>query len=199
MSGPAKRTVSGAAKRTDENRRRRHSARWIAGGVLVCGVALVIVLATRPTYGATEVWTPLLGKQAPAVHTLTLNGQAFDLSQDRGRWVVVNFFASWCAPCQQEQPDLVTFAYQHQSAGDAALVSIVFNDSDGAARAYQRQTGATWPTLSDPGSRIALSFGVRGQPETFIVSPSGQVVAHIDGAMSTTYLDTQLSRAESAA
>jgi cytochrome c biogenesis protein CcmG/thiol:disulfide interchange protein DsbE len=161
-------------------------------------VALVVVLATRPTYGATEVWSPLLGQQAPSIHSVTLTGETYDLSQDRGRWVVLNFFASWCAPCQQEQADLVAFAYRHQAIGDAALVSVVFNDSNSAALAYQRQTGATWSTLSDPGSRIALAFGVRGQPETFLVSPSGRVVAHIDGAMSTAFLDAQLTRAEAA-
>ena len=74
----------------------------------------------------------------------------------RGRWVVVNFFASWCPPCQQEQPELVAFAYQHRGPGDAALVGVVFDDAPRRRAAFMRSTGATWPAVVDPGGQIAL-------------------------------------------
>src|SRR6202011_4949167 len=86
---------------------RRHTARWVAGVTLVVGAALVAVLATRPPQTATEVDTPLVGQVAPGIAGATLAGGSFDLAGQRGRWVVVNFFASWCPPCQQEQPELV--------------------------------------------------------------------------------------------
>ena len=97
--------------------------------MLVVGAALVALLATRPQQTATEVDTPLVGQVAPTISGVTLSGGSFDLSALRGRWVVVNFFASWCPPCQQEQPELVAFAYAHRSPGDAALVGVVFDDS----------------------------------------------------------------------
>jgi len=175
---------------------RRHTAKWVAGVALVVGAALVALLATRPPQTATEVDTPLVGQTAPAIGGSTLGGGSFDLAALRGRWVVVNFFASWCPPCQQEQPDLVAFAYAHRTPGDAVLVGVVFDDSDSTARAFMRSTGASWPAVFDPGGQIALDYGVRGPPETFLVSPDGIVVAHFDGPMTEASLDYWLARAK---
>jgi cytochrome c biogenesis protein CcmG/thiol:disulfide interchange protein DsbE len=163
---------------------------------LVVGAALVALLATRPPETATEVDTPLVGQSAPGIAGATLGGGPFNLAAERGRWVVVNFFASWCPPCQQEQPELVAFAYAHRAAGDAALVGVVFDDGTSTARSFMRSTGASWPSVVDPGGQIALDYGVRGPPETFLVSPGGTVVAHFDGPMTNGALDYWLARAE---
>jgi len=176
---------------------RRHTARWVAAAALVLGASLVAVLATRPSATATEVNTPLVGTRAPAISGTTLAGQAFDLASMRGRWVVVNFFASWCPPCQQEQPDLVAFAYRHRALGDTALVGVVFDDAVSSARGFARSSGATWPAIVDGGGQIALDYGVRGPPETFLVSPSGIVVAHLDGPVTAAQLDYWLRREQS--
>jgi cytochrome c biogenesis protein CcmG/thiol:disulfide interchange protein DsbE len=176
--------------------RHRHTARWVAAVALVVGAALVAVLATRPPATATEVDTPLVGQAAPPINGTTLAGAPFRLSALRGRWVIVNFFASWCPPCQQEQPELVAFAYAHRSPGDTALVGVVFDDSASTARGFMRSTGASWPGVVDPGGQIALDYGVRGPPETFFVSPKGTVVAHFDGPMTNASLDYWLARAQ---
>ncbi len=175
---------------------RRHTARWVAGIALVAGAALIALLATSPPQTVTEVDTPLVGQVAPALAGPTLAGGSFHLQAWHGRWVVVNFFASWCAPCQQEQPELVAFAYAHRSPADAALVGVVFDDSASTARSFMRSTGATWPAVVDGDGQIALDYGVRGPPETFIVSPGGIVVAHFDGPMTNAALDYWLARAE---
>ncbi|MHB8329812.1 MAG: TlpA family protein disulfide reductase, partial [Acidimicrobiales bacterium] len=132
---------------------------------------------------------------APPVDATTVTGQPFDLSSWRGRWVVVNFFASWCPPCQQEEPELVSFAYEHRGPTDAALVGVVFDDAASSARAFLASSGASWPAVVDPGGQIALDFGVRGPPETFLVSPNGVVVVHLDGAVTAAGLDYWLRRA----
>ncbi|MCK4177018.1 TlpA family protein disulfide reductase [Aciditerrimonas ferrireducens] len=176
--------------------RRRRTARWVAGIALVVVVAVVAVLATRPSYQAEEALSPLVGHQAPPISTTTVTGQRFSLAAERGRWVILNFFASWCVPCQEEEPELVAFAYQHRQAGGPLLVSVVFEDTDAAAAAFQRAEGATWPTLTDPGTKIALAYGVTSPPETFLISPTGVVAAHIYGAVTTSFLDRQLARAE---
>jgi cytochrome c biogenesis protein CcmG/thiol:disulfide interchange protein DsbE len=187
--------VGGAGAR---GRHGRHTARWSAGLVLLVLAALVALLATRPPATATEVYSPLLGKTAPVMTGTTVTGQSFHLSSYRGRWVFVNFFASWCGPCQAEEPELVTFAYQHRAAGDAALVGVVYDDNTSRARAFEESAGGTWPSLVDPGGQIALRYGLRGTPETFLISPSGEVVGHYDGAVTASYLDGQLAEARAA-
>jgi cytochrome c biogenesis protein CcmG, thiol:disulfide interchange protein DsbE len=178
--------------------RGRHTARWIAGFVLVVIAAMVVLLATRPPAAATEVWTPLLGKTAPNIVGTTVTGQSFDLHSYRGRWVFVNFFATWCPPCQQEEPNLVTFAYEHRAPGDAALVSVVYNDTPANARSFDTSNGATWPAVIDPGGQISIHYGVSGPPETFLISPTGIVVAHLDSSVTAGDLDQQLASARAA-
>ncbi len=179
-------------------RRGRHTARWIAGVALVAIAALVALLATRPPATATEVATPLLGKPAPGIAGTTLSGGRFGLSDYRGRWTVVNFSASWCPPCQQEEPELVAFAYHHRAPGDAVLVGVVYDDTASNALAFGASSGATWPSVVDPGGQIALRYGVRGPPETFVISPTGTVVAHLDGAVTAADLDQQITAARAA-
>jgi len=178
--------------------RGKHTTRWIGGIALVVLVAVVAVLATRPSYQATEADSPLVGHQAPALVGTTVTGQHFNLASYRGRWVVLNFFASWCVPCQEEEPNLVAFAYDHRQAGGPALVGVVFEDTDGAARDFLAQQGAHWPTVGEQGGRLALAYGVTSPPETFLISPTGLVAAHIYGAVTEPFLDQQLARAERA-
>jgi cytochrome c biogenesis protein CcmG/thiol:disulfide interchange protein DsbE len=179
------------------HRRHRHTARWVAGVALVVVVAVVAVVATRPAYQATTAVSPVVGHQAPPITGVTLTGKPFSLASYRGRWVVLNFFASWCIPCQEEEPNLVAFDYQQQHRSDgAALVGVVFEDTAGAARDFQRAEGATWPTLADTNTQIALDYGVTSPPETFLITPTGLVADHIVGAVTEPYLDRQLARGE---
>ncbi|MHB1889972.1 MAG: TlpA family protein disulfide reductase [Acidimicrobiales bacterium] len=173
---------------------KRSPVRWIAVGVLVVIAGIVAVLATRPQATATEVITPLVGKKAPPIDATTVTGAPFRLSAYRGRFVVLNFFATWCPPCRTEEPHLVSFAYQHRSPAGPALVGVVFADTASNARAFFASTGATWPAVADPSGRIALAYGVRGPPETFVIAPDGLVVAHIDGPVTARYLDAVLAR-----
>ena len=96
-----------------------------------------IVLATRTPQEATAVQSPLLGRQAPEFTGTDLTtGAPVSLASLRGHYVVVNFFASWCIPCQEEAPDLSRFHYEQTHATDGAdMVSVVFHDTSSTARA----------------------------------------------------------------
>lgn len=159
------------------------------------GAGLVALLATGPSATVTEVDTPLLGHQAPALSGVTVTGGRFALSSWRGRWVVVNFFATWCEPCQQEEPALVAFSRQQRTTSGVALVGVVYDDTAADARTFMASAGAKWPALEDPGGTIAVDYGVRGPPETFIVSPGGLVMAHLDGPVTAGQLDYWLHQA----
>lgn len=187
-------TVTAAAV---PDRKIRHPARWVAVGVLVVTAGLVAVLASRPPATVSEVYSPLVGKPVPAVTGVTVSGSHYSLASPPGRYTVINFFASWCAPCIQEGPDLVKFQYEHQRTGDASMLSVVFDDGAKRAAAYQATIGATWPTLTD-GGQLALAFGVRAPPSTFVVAPDGRVVAFVVAPVTAADLDQILSRAKAA-
>jgi cytochrome c biogenesis protein CcmG/thiol:disulfide interchange protein DsbE len=174
----------------------RHTARWVGVTVLVIAAGLIAVLATRPPATTVEARSPLVGKEAPPVVGATLDGSRFELPRAPGRYVVLNFFASWCVPCQLEGPELVAFQFQHQQSGTASVLSVVFNDTTSGARAYQQKIGVTWPTMTDPDDSIALAYGVREDPTSFLIAPGGRVVASISGGVTAKGLDALMAKAE---
>lgn len=152
------------------------------------------VLATRDQAGTRAADSPLLGKPAPAIAGTTIDGQPVDLAQYRGKWVLLNFFATWCVPCRQEHPDLVRFAARHRSQGDAAVVGVVYDDSLDAVRSFVRDEGGDWPMVADPKGRIALDFGVAGVPESYLITPGGAVAAKVVGGVEASALEDLLNQ-----
>jgi cytochrome c biogenesis protein CcmG/thiol:disulfide interchange protein DsbE len=173
----------------------RHTARWVAIGALVVAAGLIAVLATRPPATVDEVQNPVVGKLAPPIAGETLAGSRYALPRAPGEFVVVSFFASWCEQCQSEGPGLVAFQFQHHRSGDATVVSVMFSDSAANARASQAQLGVTWPTMADNGGAIALDYGVRQLPSTFVIAPDGRVVASIVSSVTPSQLDQVIAKA----
>jgi len=174
--------------------RHRRIAPLVAIPVGVVMLLLVILLATRDPAGERLAKSPLVGKQAPPVEGVTLKNEQFTLDRVRGEWVIVNFFGSWCTPCIQEHPELVRFQEAHRSARDATVVSVAFADSPTAARQFFEKRGGDWPVLVQDTDSIAVGYGVIKVPETFVVSPSGLVVAKLLGGVTADRLDALIDK-----
>ncbi len=170
-----------------------HLARTAALVVGVIAVALVALLATHHSSDDQVAKSQVVGKAVPSVKGTTLSGGQFDVDQHLGQWVVIDFFGSWCVPCRAEQAELVKFARQHQGDPQVAMVGIMYTDKKADAEAFYRGTGATWPILDDDGS-TALTFGVTGVPETYVVSPDGQVVAKFEAGITASALQQVIQR-----
>lgn len=169
--------------------RSRRTVAVVAGAVALVAALFVVLLATRDTSSGRESETPLQGEVAPPVTGVALDGTRFDLADQRGRWVVVNFFASWCVPCQNEHPELVDFAERHRATGDAEVVSVAFADRPEAVAEFFETNGGDWPVLVDDTGPIAVAWGVTGVPESYVVAPNGVVVTRITGGVEAAYLD----------
>jgi cytochrome c biogenesis protein CcmG/thiol:disulfide interchange protein DsbE len=174
---------------------KRRTALYTALGLGVVISLLVGVLATRKSAENALAASPLVNKAAPVLNGTTIKGEPFSLSAQRNRYVVVNFFASWCVPCLQEHPELDKFVQRHQG-GDAELVSVLFDDDPASARAFFQRHGGDWTVVDDPGAKAALDFGVRGPPESFVVDRQGFVLTRIVGRVTADGLDRLLSQAK---
>lgn len=142
-------------------------------GVVV--LLLIVLLATRDPASDRQVDSPLLGRAAPRIEgTNVLAGRPFDSSTYDGRWLVVNFFATWCIPCVQEHPELVAFERAQREAGQANVISVVFEDDQESIERFFARNGGDWPVVSAP-STVVAEWGVRGVPESFVVDPAGVV------------------------
>ena len=178
--------------------RRPRTVLWTAVAVGLAMAVLVGILATRDPATTRLAESPLVGQAAPEiVGEPVLNGD-FSLAANRGRWLLVNFFATWCVPCRQEHDDLLSFSRRHQAAGDASVVTVVFKDRQRDVERFFDERGGEWPVVDDPDGTTALQYGVSGIPESYLVAPTGVVVAKIVGGVQADYLDELIAKVEAA-
>jgi cytochrome c biogenesis protein CcmG/thiol:disulfide interchange protein DsbE len=95
------------------------------------------------------------------------------LSDFRGRVVVLNFWASWCKPCEQEAAELEETWKFYQPTGKVIFLGADYVDTEPEARAYLKKFGITYPNGPDKGTRISQLFRIRGVPETYFIDPDG--------------------------
>jgi cytochrome c biogenesis protein CcmG, thiol:disulfide interchange protein DsbE len=174
-----------------------HPARWVAVAVGVVVAALAVVLATQVGTDprADSQTSRLVGKAAPIFTVHTFDGQTVSSQTLAGKTVIVNFWNSWCIPCQQELPSLREFAQRHTADPSVVLLGIVRDDTPDAARRYATAEGMSWPLANDAGSSLSVAFGTRGQPETYVISPGGMIVGSEFGPVSVRNLEVLLTAA----
>ncbi len=149
---------------------------------LLTGLALALLVA--PASATDTAVTPQL-------RVSTLDGGTFDLAAQRGHWVIVNFWATWCVPCIKEMPDISQFVATHKNV---RAIGLAYEDSDVAdIRAFLRQRPVVYPvaqvTLDTPLRDFATP---RGLPTTYLIDPHGRVAAHIVGPLTTARLQAEI-------
>lgn len=162
--------------------------RWLRLTVIVAIAALVVVLVLAFRRAPQDIRTGTVGKPAAAFALQTLDGSgtlAFDGAT--GKVTVINFFASWCIPCKQENPALVR-AYERYRSSDVVFLGILYQDSRDAGLKYVKDNGVTWPTASDDDGRVAFAYGVFGIPETYFIGSDGIIRGRHIGPIDETTL-----------
>lgn len=157
--------------------------RFVRIAVTVAIVGLVVVLLLAFRRDPQDLRTGTIGKPAAAFDLERLDGNSrIRLADYAGKVVIVNFWASWCVPCKQENPALVA-VWERYRTSDVMLIGILYQDSLDSARDYTRRMGNTWPTGIDDDGRVAFAYGVFGIPETFFIGPDGVIAGRHIGAI----------------
>ena len=157
--------------------------------VLATGLYLVVFYADWSGAPATDA-SPRGIKPAKAGERPTapdfalpdLSGRSIRLSDYRGKVVLLNFWATWCAPCRAEMPDLAQLARTMAGTKDFVLLTVaVQSGAREAIEGFYRKLGLSLPTLVDVADQTFQAYGLTGVPETFLVDRAGRVVQHYIG------------------
>jgi cytochrome c biogenesis protein CcmG/thiol:disulfide interchange protein DsbE len=165
--------AAGAAAVAEPAPRPRPTRRIAAlvGIALVTTIAIVgFVGLVRP--GSAGGGAIAKGQPVPAIHGTALDGSPIDLASLRGHPVVVNFWASWCGPCQQEMPLLAQKAQQHAGSG-LEILGVLSDDTAANGKAFETTYGATWPSVLDGDGSIKKAYQVIGRPQSYFIDKDG--------------------------
>lgn len=119
---------------------------------------------------------------APDFTLTTFSGKPVSLDEFCGKTVLVNFWASWCPPCQDEAPILANLQ-QAQDPSKFVILGIDVWDQDADATAFLQQHGLTYLNGADKDGTVAINYGVSGVPETFFISPDGKLLGKFPGPL----------------
>ena len=139
--------------------------------------SICIALLLFSTFAVAEPTIP-----APDFTLKSLSGEEVSLSQQRGKYVLVNFWATWCGPCKVEMPSLETLHQRFKSKNFSLLA--ISNDMFGAqiVKPFIKANNLTFPVLLDQQLQASNKFGVVSLPTTFMIDPKGNIIGELRGA-----------------
>lgn len=141
---------------------------------------------------APEFALPVLALDGPGPDGSDVTGDTIRLSELRGNIVVLNFFASWCAPCRIEHRALTRVASRYADQ-NVRFLGVVYSDEPAAVRRYIAQLGGqSYPALMDAGQRVAIDYGLVGVPETFFIAPDGTIRRKVFSAVDEAILVSEI-------
>ena len=148
----------------------RTDGRWLAG--------LALGLSLASSAGVSAPATPA---QTPSLQVTTIDGQSFDLAKHRGKWVVVNWWATWCVPCIKELPEISAFVAGHRK--DVVAIGLAFEDSERADIVeFLKKRPVTFAVAHvdplDPPGDFESPLGL---PNTYVIAPDGRIAKEFLG------------------
>ncbi len=150
---------------------RRSSLGWFAIWIGVFALLVLMAIGLRNT----QVNPVAAGEPAPDFTLTSFEGEQYSLSELKGKVVIVNFWASWCKPCEQEAADLQTAWEMYEPSGDVIFLGVDYVDTRPEAMAYLEKFNITYPNGPDLGQRIYDDFHASGVPETYFIDRDGMI------------------------
>jgi peroxiredoxin len=171
----------------------------LAGVLIFFGLPALGGLRAAPeaaavqTPGGPQAPAPVVGAPAPDFVLNELNGGQVRLSDLKGQVVLLNFWATWCGPCEAEMP-AIEDRYTTFKGQGLVVLGINQDEDSETVQAFVERLGLDFPILLDPGAVVGELYRARGLPTTFIVDRDGQIVVQKVGYMSDGQLDQYLSQ-----
>jgi len=130
----------------------------------------------------------------PTLQVTTVDGQAYDLAAHRGKWVVVNFWATWCAPCRKEMPELSAL---HAMRDQIEVVGLAYEEIEQEDMvAFLKERPVTYPiAIVDPYEPLADFATPRGLPLTHLIDPQGRLAHSFLGPVTAADIEKQITAA----
>ena len=141
--------------------------------------------------GPTGVFRVEDRQPTPTIAGTTLDGEQLDVADLKGKVVVVNFWASWCAPCRAEAPNLIAVAERRKAQG-VEFVGVAVKDDADAARAFERKQAVPYPSLFDQAGVVLTRFRAlapQTPPSTLLLDRQGRIAGRFIGGVTETELD----------
>ncbi|MEA2497877.1 MAG: cytochrome c biosis protein CcmG, thiol:disulfide interchange protein DsbE, partial [Actinomycetota bacterium] len=153
---------------------------WRRGTVAWALIPATLFVLLLTVASARQGGPPGSGDRAPDFEAPLLASEGtFGTDDLNGTPYVLNFWASWCAPCKDESPMLKEASERY--AGEVQFVGIDIRDTESDAIAFVEEEGLDYPHVRDERLDIYRDYGLTGQPETFFVDSSGVVLEHVNG------------------
>lgn len=138
--------------------------------LILLSAALVIIFVpkrqNRPQIAVVNL-------RAPEIALNDLSGRNYTLSEVNGSLVFINFWATWCEPCREEMPSIQRLYNQFKDVKGFRMLTVLFRDDYQKALAYMKENNYEFPVLMDSSEKTAMSYGITGVPETYIVDKKG--------------------------
>jgi thiol-disulfide isomerase/thioredoxin len=147
-------------------------------GVTACfGMSKIPFLKEKPASDKTAATKDL----AQDFTLQYISGEQVTLSDLKGKFVFLHFWASWCPPCKEELPSIQKL-YQASDKGKFVILAVNVKEGRGVIKPFLDERRLTFPVLLDPKAEVSRLYRVRSIPTTFLVNQEGQIIGKISGA-----------------
>ena len=145
--------------------------------VVIVAFALLIGFLALIAWGLRRAMSgPIsVGDQVPAIEMISFDGQTYNTADLAGKVIVLNFWASWCKPCEQEAAELEMASQYFKDSDQVVFLGLAWTDTEPNSLAYLKKFGITYPNGPDLRTTVSQMFRIRGVPETYIIGPDGRL------------------------
>lgn len=166
---------------TQETAKTERSSMLSMGGLVAFGLVITLLVIIGIGLQRSSRGPLVIGDKVPNFTLETFDGETINTSDQIGKILVVNLWATWCKPCEQEAADLEAAWRYYQGRGDVLFLGVDYVDTEPEALEYLKRFDITYPNGPDKGGRISSLFRTTGVPETYIIDKDGHLANFLLG------------------